>query len=114
PVPPSLIRDHVQLVITDLSEQTKGQDFGVFAYKTWRLTDVATKHALMLAGLGWGGLPKWMVKDDLAEGRLVRLDLEPYRESPYNLVALYPVANPLGPASTWLVERFKLELEKFG
>ena len=114
PVPLSFIRDHVQLVITDLSEQTKGRDFGVFAYKTWRLTDVGTKHDLMLAGLGWGGLPKWMVKDDLAEGRLVRLDLEPYPDAPYPLLALYPLESPLGPASTWLVERFKQELENFG
>ena len=114
PVPLSFIRDHIQLVVTDLTEQTKGRDFGVFAYKTWRLTDVSTKHDLMLAGLGWGGLPKWMVEDDLAEGRLVRLDLEPYPEMPYPLLALYPVESPLGPASTWLVERFKQELERFG
>ena len=57
PVPLSFIRDHVQLVVTDLSEQTKGRNFGVFAYRTWRLTDVGIKHELMVAGLGWGGLP---------------------------------------------------------
>jgi DNA-binding transcriptional LysR family regulator len=114
PVPLSFIRDHFQLVITDLSEQTKGRDFGVFAYKTWRLTDVSTKHDLILAGLGWGGLPKWMVRDDLAEGRLVLLDLEPYPEAAYPLLALYPVDSPLGPAGMWLVERFKQELARFG
>lgn len=114
PVPLSFIRDHIQLVVTDLTEQTKGRDFGVFAYKTWRLTDTSTKRDLMLAGLGWGGLPKWMVEDDLAEGRLVRLNLEPYPEMPYPLQALYPIERPMGPASTWLVERFKQELERFG
>ncbi len=114
PVPLGVIRNHIQLVITDLSEHTKGKDFGVFAYKTWRLTDVATKHSLMLAGLGWGGLPKWMVKDDIAEGRLVPLNLDPYPELPYNLVALHPVSETMGPATTWMVERFKKELEKFG
>jgi DNA-binding transcriptional LysR family regulator len=114
PVPLSAIRDHIQLVVTDLSEQTKGRDFGVLAYKTWRLTDVGTKYALTLAGLGWGGLPKWLVRDDLAQGRLVALDLEPYPETPYNLVALHTVETPLGPAATWMVERFGEELEKFG
>lgn len=114
PVPLAVIRDHIQLVITDLSEQTKGKDFGVFAYRTWRLTDVATKHSLMLAGLGWGGLPKWMVRDDIAEGRLVPLDLEPYPEQAYNLVALHPVDEATGPATMWMIERFKEELEKFG
>jgi DNA-binding transcriptional LysR family regulator len=114
PVPLAFIRDHIQLVVTDLTEHTKGRDFGVFAYKTWRLTDVSTKHNLMLAGLGWGGMPKWMVKDDIAAGRLVPLDLEPYPAIPYPILALYPGDSPLGPASTWMVERFKQELEKFG
>ncbi|MEK1887777.1 MAG: LysR family transcriptional regulator [Phyllobacterium sp.] len=114
PVPLSFIRDHTQLVITDLSEQTKGRNFGVFAYKIWRLTDVGTKYDLTLAGLGWGGLPKWMVKDDVATGRLVLLNLEPYPEAEYPLLAIYPVDRPLGPASNWLIDRFKQELRRFG
>lgn len=114
PVPLSFIRDHTQLVITDLSEQTKGRNFGVFAYKIWRLTDVGTKYDLTVAGLGWGGLPKWMVKDDITAGRLVQLDLEPYPETEYPLLAIYPVDRPLGPASNWLIDRFKQELARFG
>ncbi|PRD50462.1 LysR family transcriptional regulator [Phyllobacterium myrsinacearum] len=110
PVPLSFIRDHVQLVVTDLSEQTKGRNFGVFAYRTWRLTDVGIKHDLMVAGLGWGGLPKWMIKDDVAEGRLVELDLKPYPESHYSLFALHMADNPLGPAAKWWVERFAREM----
>ncbi len=111
PVPLSFIRDHVQLVVTDLSEQTKGLNFGVFAYKTWRLTDVGIKHQLMIAGLGWGGLPKWMIRDDVAEGRLVELDLEPYPEGSYPLFALHMADRPLGPAATWWIERFKQEMD---
>ncbi|TKB40418.1 MAG: LysR family transcriptional regulator, partial [Mesorhizobium sp.] len=74
------LRDHIQLVVSDQSERTRGRDYGVFAYRTWRLTDVRTKHALMREGLGWGGLPRWLIADDIASGRLVELDLEPYRE----------------------------------
>ncbi|MCO4318771.1 LysR family transcriptional regulator [Phyllobacterium sp. 21LDTY02-6] len=112
-VPLSVMREHVQLVVTDLSEQTKGMDFGVYAYRTWRLTDVATKRELMLAGLGWGGLPKWMVRDDMAAGRLVPLDLEPYPETAYSIFALHLVDRPLGPASGWLVDAFRSELDTF-
>lgn len=36
-------------------------------------TELATKHALLLAGIGWGSLPDLLVEDDLAAGRLVRL-----------------------------------------
>jgi DNA-binding transcriptional LysR family regulator len=37
------------------------------------VSDNATKHALILAGVGWGSLPLWLVECDLAEGRLVRI-----------------------------------------
>ncbi|WP_292658769.1 LysR family transcriptional regulator, partial [Mesorhizobium sp.] len=69
------VREHIQLVVSDQSERTRGRDYGVFAYRTWRLTDVRTKHVLMREGLGWGGLPRWLIADDLANGRLVELDL---------------------------------------
>ena len=43
--------------------------------RTWRLGDLGSKHALLLAGVGWGNMPEPMVHDDLASGRLKRLDL---------------------------------------
>src|SRR5690606_20989571 len=76
-VPLSEVREHIQLVISDVSTMTKGKDFGVFAYRTWRMIDTSTKRELILSGLGWGGLPTWMILDDLAAGRLAVLDLEP-------------------------------------
>ncbi|WP_287160993.1 LysR substrate-binding domain-containing protein, partial [Mesorhizobium sp.] len=63
PVAIEEVREHTQLVVTDQSERTKGRDFGVFAYRTWRLTDLRTKHMLMREGLGWGGLPRWLIAD---------------------------------------------------
>ncbi len=109
-VPLSVVREHIQLVVSDPSKMTKGRDFGVFAYRTWRMTDMNTKHQLILSGLGWGGLPSWMIADDVAAGRLVRLDLEPYPVRPYSLYAFHRADKPLGPAAQWLIERFKLEL----
>ena len=88
-VPLAVVREHIQLVVSDISEMTKGKDFSVYAYRTWRMTDVATKRDLILSGLGWGGLPAWMIDDDVAAGRLVALDLEPYPERPYALHAFH-------------------------
>jgi DNA-binding transcriptional LysR family regulator len=109
-VPLSVVRDHIQLVISDVSQMTKGKDFGVFAYRTWRMTDVSVKKDLILSGLGWGGLPTWMILEDVAAGRLALLDLEPYPERPYVLHAFYRADAPPGPAASWLIERFKQEL----
>ncbi|MEZ2329079.1 LysR family transcriptional regulator [Mesorhizobium sp. RCC_202] len=106
-------RVHTQLVVTDQSERTKGHDFGVFAYRTWRLTDVRTKHALMREGLGWGGLPRWLIADDLASGKLVELDLEVFREVRSPLFAMHRTDSSPKPAAAWLIDQFKRELGRF-
>jgi len=111
-VPLAVVREHKQLVISDVSNMTKGRDFGVFAYDTWRMTDMHTKHRLILAGLGWGGLPTWMICEDVAAGRLAALDLEPYPVRKYMLAAFHRADLPPGPASRWIIERFRQELPK--
>jgi DNA-binding transcriptional LysR family regulator len=37
--------------------------------------DLGSKHALLLAGVGWGNMPEPMVREDLANGRLVALKI---------------------------------------
>ncbi|BAB49557.1 LysR family transcriptional regulator [Mesorhizobium erdmanii] len=107
------VREHTQLVVTDQSERTKGRDFGVFAYRTWRLTDMRTKHMLMREGLGWGGLPRWLIADDLVNGRLVELDLEPFSEVKSPMFAMHRNDSSPKPAAAWLIERFKRGLGCF-
>jgi len=111
-VPLAVVREQKQLVISDVSNMTKGRDFGVFAYDTWRMTDMHTKYRLILAGLGWGGLPTWMIYEDVVAGRLAVLDLEPYPVRQYVLSAFHRADSPPGPAGRWMIERFKLELPK--
>lgn len=110
-VPLSVVREHRQLVISDVSRMAEGRDFAVFAYKTWRMSDVGTKHQLIRSGLGWGGLPTWMIKDDIAAGRLKALNLEPYPPRSYVLYANRRADSPPGPAGTWMIDRFKLALQ---
>lgn len=70
--------DHVQIVVPDPSPLTEGQDFGVLSPGVWRASDNETKRALLIAGVGWGSLPLWLVADDLDAGRLVRLPVEEF------------------------------------
>jgi DNA-binding transcriptional LysR family regulator len=104
------VREEVQLVVTDASAITRGKDFNVLSYKTWKVGDIATKHTLILGGLGWGGLPFSLVRDDLVSGRLIRLDLEAYEQSNYPIYAIRKLDHALGPAATWLVEAFRERL----
>jgi DNA-binding transcriptional LysR family regulator len=108
-IQPEAIRDHVQLVLTDRSKLTAGRDYSVFAVKTWRLADLGARHAMLVAGLGWGSMPRHMVADDLAAGRLVRLDIrrpDGLRRLPRPGVVLARRKDKvLGPAGEWLAAR---------
>jgi DNA-binding transcriptional LysR family regulator len=76
---------------------------------TWRLADLFAKHAFLLNGLGWGGMPLHVVERDIADGRLVALTIEevPAEGLILPMVAVYPAAAPPGPAGRWLIERLK-------
>lgn len=104
PVSAALAKDHVQLVLTDRSPLTEGRDFGVISVKTWRLADLGAKHALLLAGTGWGNMPKPMINDDLKRGRLVELNIESPTPLLYPFHTLYRRDRPPGPAASWLME----------
>lgn len=64
---------HLQIVQIDPTPISGAQDFNVLSPQTCRVTGQDTKHAMILAGLGWGRLPNWLIERDLAEGRLVRV-----------------------------------------
>jgi DNA-binding transcriptional LysR family regulator len=108
-VPKTELAKHVQLVLTDRSELTAGREFGVMSPLTWRLGDLFAKHAFLLKGLGWGGMPVHAVMQDLREGRLVKLSIEDLPEEGLILPmsAVYLTAKPPGPAGRWLIERLK-------
>ena len=100
---------HVQLVLTDRSERTAGREFGVLSPLTWRLSDLFAKHAFLLKGLGWGGMPVHAVQQDLNDGRLVKLAIEDMPEEGLSLPmqAIYVTAKPPGPAGRWMIERLR-------
>jgi len=109
PIEPELLRDHVQLVLTSRASARDGRDFGVHAAHCWHLTDSETKHALLLAGLGWGSLPRHRVAEDLAAGRLVELQPARWegtdRMPQFRFVVAYRKDKALGPAGRWLFAR---------
>jgi DNA-binding transcriptional LysR family regulator len=110
PLGPCDLARHVQLVLTDRTELSAGQEFGVFSPRTWRLADLGAKHAFLLAGLGWGSMPALMVERDLAEGTLVEIKLEdvPKDGMILPMSAGYRIDTPPGPAGRWFIDRMKL------
>lgn len=101
------LADYIQIVVTDPSPMTAGRDFGVLSPGTWRVSDLATKLALIRAGTGWGNMPLWMVEDDLESGRLVRVSaaaLGSTSETALTAYLLWRIDTPLGPAARHLRE----------
>ena len=112
-VPTDILREHIQLVLTDRSTLTKGQDFRVLALRDWRLGDLSSKHALLRSGIGWGNMPLEFVQWDLDAGRLVRLDISEGNSFSFPLYVIRRGDEEPGPATRWLMQQF-LDLEQPG
>jgi DNA-binding transcriptional LysR family regulator len=109
PVPGHVVREHVQIILADRSVFSKDYEIGIYSERRWRVLDLAAKHALLRAGLGWGGMPMHVVADDLAKKRLVRIHIEEAGSPDYEaaLFAMHRTAEPPGPAARWLIERLR-------
>nr|WP_299507093.1 LysR family transcriptional regulator [uncultured Rhizobium sp.] len=108
-IPREELARHVQLVLTDRSDLSTGREFGVMSPSTWRLADLFAKHAFLISGLGWGGMPLHTVAKDIAEGRLIELSIEDVPPGGLKLPmsAVYRVDAPPGPAGRWMIDRLK-------
>lgn len=108
-IPKAALAKHVQLVLTDRSDLSAGQDYGVKSALTWRLADLSTKHAFLRNGVGWGNMPQHMVSSDLADGTLVALDVEDMLLKGVTLMmaAFHRASEPPGPAGRWLIDDLK-------
>jgi len=108
-IPQSTVQRHVQLVLTDRSAVTTGQNYGVFSQNVWRLADMGARHAFLRAGFGFGHMPRFMVEDDIKRGRLrvVRIELPSNLKPVMPMRAVYRNDAPPGPAGRWLIEHLK-------
>lgn len=103
-IEPHMLRQHVQLVLTDASTLTAAKDWGVLSPRTWRLADLGAKKSMLLAGLGWGNMPAHMVEDEIKDGRLTVIQPAGFDSlTPLVLGAAYISEHSLGPAGRWML-----------
>jgi DNA-binding transcriptional LysR family regulator len=109
PLGAASLAEAVQIVLGE--HQQEGErasgDRGVFSPRTWRVVDLATKHALIENGLGWGHLPEHLVREQLGAGSLVELSLEPWGGvAPRRaLVLVWRPAAVVGKVAKWAQSR---------
>jgi DNA-binding transcriptional LysR family regulator len=103
------LAEAVQIVLGERADAAASAPdlHGVFSSRRWRVVDLATKHALLLGGLGWGHMPEHVVRDDLRAGRLIELRLDVWGSAPpqRGLVLVSRRGAVPGPVARWAQER---------
>jgi DNA-binding transcriptional LysR family regulator len=104
-VPRREFERHIQLVLTDRSQLQPGVMRGVISPHVWRFGDLTMRHEFLLEGFGFCNMPLHMVREDLAAGRLKRIQIEGWGAADYKL-PLYLVSRrgfQPGKAARWLI-----------
>lgn len=105
-IPQSELQHHIQLVLTDRSSLSEGQSYGVYSKNIWRLADMGARHAFLRSAFGFGNMPRFMVDDDIASGklRIIRIELPSNLKPLMPMRAVYRTDAPPGPAGRWLID----------
>ena len=82
---------YVQVVVSG----TGGRDL-VSGGQRWTVSDFQTKKSVILAGLGWGGLPDHVMAAELESGALVPLNVEGFPPRYTGIFAIRRRDRPMG------------------
>lgn len=110
PVTEEELAQHVQLILTDRTSLSSGKNYAVMSPLIWRLADLASKHAFLKAGFGWGHMPLHTVEKDIQSGELVSIQLQsiPASEMFMSMHLVYRKDAPPGQAGRAFVSKILL------
>jgi len=75
----SEMQSYVQVVVADSSSGAFSQSRDLLpGGLRWTVSDFAAKKEVLLARMGWGGIPEHLFTDELDQGKLVALNVEGY------------------------------------
>ncbi len=85
----SEMQSYVQVVVADSGSGAFEQSRGLLpGGLRWTVSDFITKKEILLAKMGWGGVPDHLIEKELASGELVYLNVEGY---PLERSSLYKI-----------------------
>ena len=102
-ITPEQMRDYVQCVIRDTARHTPPRDYFVIeGAHSWTVSDQLMKRELILQGMGWGHMPKFLIEPDLHDGRLIDVTGRHLKGGTAEIVAARRRDAPHGPIATRL------------
>ncbi|MBJ7437787.1 MAG: LysR family transcriptional regulator [Sphingopyxis sp.] len=108
PIARDKLAAHVQLILTN-PDDASGISYSVVSPRIWRFVDLARRLEFLLAGLGWGTMPRHSVAEHLRAGDLVALPIDDPSivPEPIPIYAAFHRDRPLGPAGAWLLDNLQ-------
>jgi DNA-binding transcriptional LysR family regulator len=102
-ITPEHMRDYVQCVIRDSARHSLPRDYYlVEGAQSWTVGDQLMKRELILQGMGWGHMPRYMIEQDLRDRRLLSIAGKHFPGSQVDLVAARRREAPHGPIANRL------------
>lgn len=94
----SEMQAYLQVVVSDSvgGELEQSRDLMPGA-RRWTVSDLHTKKSALLASMGWGGMPEHLIKDELASGELVPLEVEGFPIRRSDVFAIRKRGTTIGP-----------------
>ena len=100
------LEKHLQIVVSNDLATPVNVARNVFGKEIWKVASPTTKKELLLAGIGWGALPEYMIQQELKTGQLRELNIVPHLQKDREGY-LYAIRRPetiLGKGSRWIWE----------
>ena len=97
------MQSFTQIVVADSSRggNTQSRDLLPGAFP-WTVSDFAAKKEILLAGMGWGGIPEHLIHEELASGELVPLNIQGFAPRKSQLYLIRRRAEEVGIVSQTL------------
>ncbi len=101
------MKPFVQVIVSDSSQLRDKQTLDVLSdNRRWYVSDFAAKKEIIMNGMGWGGLPKHLVKQELETGELIRLYISGFDIRHSQLYLIRRTDKPIGIVSEALWQQF--------
>jgi DNA-binding transcriptional LysR family regulator len=102
-ITPEQMRDYVQCVIRDTARHSQPRDYYlVEGARSWTVSDQLMKRELILQGMGWGHMPRYLIDQNLRDGSLLPITGRHLRGGQVELVAARRRNTPHGPIANRL------------